>query len=364
MKKKIILASLSLAIASYTQAASFCVINAQDLTNALNTAEAGGDNNIRIHVGTYQGNWAFNITGQNINTVIEGGYIDAACQQKTTDPSLTILDANQQGRPLTISGAGAQGFPITTRLEIRGLTFQNGNSNIEVDSAGGLQVGSGGTPLNFVNLLIERNIIRNNTNTAPIAQFQTPSYAGGLKVFADNSVFVVRNNLVYGNSAPNSFAASIEGDGTQADIINNTFANNFCVDAINNTCANPQNQKVAVNNRWLNITNNIFWGNNPNNDPTTFDIDFADFTVAINNDIESSTGNPDQGSGGNLSTDPRFINPLNGNFRLKYGSPLINQGSNTANVGNGDLDGTPRIDNTTIDLGAYESNYVFVAGFE
>ncbi len=55
-----------------------------------------------------------------------------------------------------------------------------------------------------------------------------------------------------------------------------------------------------------------------------------------------------------------FINPAGGVFRLRYGSPAINAGSNSyfpnLNASSKDLDGNPRVTGGTIDAGAHEYN--------
>jgi hypothetical protein len=56
---------------------------------------------------------------------------------------------------------------------------------------------------------------------------------------------------------------------------------------------------------------------------------------------------------GNITNDPAFADPFNGNFHLQSNSPCINAGSSNA-VGTTDLDGNPRLVGTFVDLGAYE----------
>jgi hypothetical protein len=60
---------------------------------------------------------------------------------------------------------------------------------------------------------------------------------------------------------------------------------------------------------------------------------------------------------GNIASDPRFVAPAAGSFRLIEGSPCINAGTNAAwMAGATDLDGNPRIDTRfqRVDIGAYE----------
>jgi hypothetical protein len=54
--------------------------------------------------------------------------------------------------------------------------------------------------------------------------------------------------------------------------------------------------------------------------------------------------------------DPLFVNPDSGDFRLQPCSPLINAGNNTYAAGiPTDISGNPRIQDGTVDIGAYES---------
>src|SRR6185312_12297332 len=69
-----------------------------------------------------------------------------------------------------------------------------------------------------------------------------------------------------------------------------------------------------------------------------------------------------QGTNGNVSVDPQFVDSIGGNFHLQAASPVIDAGNNSApNLPAVDLDGNPRIAfgsatncSDTVDLGAYE----------
>ena len=58
------------------------------------------------------------------------------------------------------------------------------------------------------------------------------------------------------------------------------------------------------------------------------------------------------GTDGCITNAPMFVSSEN--YRLGYGSPCIDAGTNAYAAGSTDLDGTARIVNTTVDMGAYE----------
>jgi hypothetical protein len=57
-----------------------------------------------------------------------------------------------------------------------------------------------------------------------------------------------------------------------------------------------------------------------------------------------------------ITSDPLFVDAENGDYHLQSGSPCIDVGDNSlVPAGTStDLDGNPRIQNGTVDMGAYE----------
>ncbi|MDD5706430.1 MAG: choice-of-anchor Q domain-containing protein, partial [Kiritimatiellae bacterium] len=59
--------------------------------------------------------------------------------------------------------------------------------------------------------------------------------------------------------------------------------------------------------------------------------------------------------GGNTTADPKFLDRAAGNYRLKFSSPCVNTGTNQAWMATArDLDGTRRVLDGRVDMGAYE----------
>jgi len=92
------------------------------------------------------------------------------------------------------------------------------------------------------------------------------------------------------------------------------------------------------------LTNCILWGDNPEEI-------FGHPPVITYCNVQG--GWPGEG---NIDTDPMFVDANGGDFRLRYGSPYINAGTNSPPGGlpETDLDGKPRIINGVVDMGAYE----------
>lgn len=94
--------------------------------------------------------------------------------------------------------------------------------------------------------------------------------------------------------------------------------------------------------------------------------------VVLNSDVINTGGvsyggwcTSPAGNTGNISANPKFENPANGDFHLQAGSPAIDTGFNAApGLPATDLDGNPRIQNATganepvVDMGAYEATGV------
>lgn len=335
-----------------------CVGSASQLSDALAALSTATDNSdadeIRVRVGTYvapAGGFAGAVTNHH-NLTIAGGYLDEACTRRTLDASATVLDGDNAGGVLTINTTAIPNSDI----EVSGLTFQNGNGFVAFQSsAGALKIGDPG-PISGGAILVERNIFRHNSASTGL---EGTHATGGLLAATDGSPLIVRDNLFLDNSSPDAAALYVYSNNA-IDVSNNTFTMNESAD----TSVAPREILDYFTIDKLMLSNNIFWGNVLGEN--AFDINFSGQgrqANIIDNDIQSFNGVPTQAAG-TSQADPLFAGA--GDFRLSAASPLIDAGTDDPSGGlaAADLDGAPRHDGTAVDLGAYESSYVFGDGFE
>ncbi len=224
------------------------------------------------------------------------------------------------------------------------------DNNISSSEGGGIAVES-----NYP-VIINNNIISNNTG-----------YEGaGLHIECPK--ITVMNNLITNNTG-NGFINSSYGGGIFAryvaefNCINNTIVNNsatdgggmFLIDAnilVQNTIIynNPTTNTSPI----YCILNRLDW--------------FPRFTFsAIQNGSSgiflSNTSHINEiWLGGNISSDPSFIDTASVNYYLSTQSPLIDAGKpDTTGLSLPDVDvaNRPRIENNRIDIGCYENNNLF-----
>jgi len=239
-----------------------------------------------------------------------------------------------------------------------GGTVQNntisGNSSRH-QSGGGLY-GCGGTILNNTitgnsaslwggGLCKCNGTVQNNTISGNLG-----SNGAGLS----NCSGTIRNNIISGNLGSKG-GGLYDCGGT---ILNNTIAGNsaqyggglyICSGTIqNNTIAgNSASFAGGLGVCRGSIINCIIWEN-----PTTFGSQFDVCSTPSYSCIRGWTG----GGRGNISSDPKFIDPHNGNYHLAHDSPCIDTGNTYYILGEYlvDIDGECRVAGSSIDMGSDE----------
>ncbi|MBL4902446.1 MAG: right-handed parallel beta-helix repeat-containing protein [Desulfocapsa sp.] len=191
--------------------------------------------------------------------------------------------------------------------------------------------GSAGGGINFygTSATVSGCIIRNNS----------ADNRAGISISAASKA-IIKNSLIVGNIS-NEYGGGISCYfGADAVITNNTVVDNV---------ANNKSGKTGWTSSLLSfqsdpiVTNTIFWGNNIPGLVVN-----ASAPVITYSNIEGGWA-----GAGNISINPLFAGA--GDFHLTAGSPGINSGNNDAlEIGQTDLDGNTRVQDGTVDLGAYE----------
>ena len=146
--------------------------------------------------------------------------------------------------------------------------------------------------------------IANNT----IEENETSNSGGGIFCGRDSSR--ITNNIIWKNKAKSG--GGISAERSSCTIINDTITRNEAV----------YGGGIFFDGGSVRIINTILWGNKD-------DLYSKRFSPASRPD-HSDIGDGDfRGMNGNISTDPLFADPENGNFRLKLDSPCIDAGNSS-----------------------------------
>ncbi|BCX49252.1 bacteriocin [Haloferula helveola] len=291
------------------------------------------------------------------------------------DKSITI-DASALLLPVTLDAGGAS----------RVLTIDDGSSGtiqtvilnhlkITGGSATGIaDAGNGGGIFNDEGLSLISTTVEGNSST---------SSGGGL--YSTSSQLFIVNSAFRGNSSGGG--GGIYNESAPALLVNCCLSGNQAVQGggMFNAFASPLivNATITGNNATSegggifdfdsspNLSNTLIWNNAEGTSNSSAGASVSQngtstagysYCLVENIDLSSTgTGNFD---GGDASNDPLFVLELDpftapgtgGDFRLQTGSPALEAGLNTANEEPLDILGNPRIQDTTIDLGAYEGN--------
>jgi Right handed beta helix region len=133
------------------------------------------------------------------------------------------------------------------------------------------------------------------------------------------STLTVSNCLLYQVGT----GMAIKDDST-AILINNTIANSTYGIAVYLKNAGAVFASATV-------TNNILWGNNTN--ITLRNPDDGSTSPNVTITVRSSDVGGAYPGAGNINSDPRFINPANGDYRLATGSPAVGTGLGGTDMG-------------------------------
>ena len=328
------------ALAGYVRessATTVCVSTTAGLRNALNAWQTASNQTYTIQLvqGTYlYPNWDYwsqPYYGGNANLQLLGGYT-ANCAGRSLVATNTVIDGQRSSAP----NSEFQVYGSASIL-VEGITFQSFSNNVDFD---------GDSNDSSVNIVV-RYVIGTDLPGATSTQFNW----GGFRVTGKSNLRV-ESSLFYNNYGGDTGAAlEVTGldDNTSAVITNVTMAYNS-THGLRTGCFQCSGS--------VQIYNAIMF-NNSLGDLDTRESDSSSWVSITASDFNPSTSVGAYTLSGNFNADPKFENPLNGDFMLLNNSPAINAGAPENAVpggyGNQDLGGGTRIVGSRIDLGAYES---------
>jgi len=268
------------------------------------------------------------IVGNTINQNTDDGIALAA-------GSVVIVGGQSTSRGNTISDNAQVGLSIygnNTNVTVQNNTIQKSGSS-------GVFIQGGVSAVSLdANLITSNNsqgvYIQNNTTLAQITiqNNRISDNQGAVYSTSPTTEIVFLNDLIYRNNKGDR-GLQLSGDAT---FINNTitghsgyalvsFGADKTIKVYNTIFANNTNDWYVEGSHI--VTHSLFDGSLP-------------FGVTGNN---------------NITGDPQFVDTANDDYHLQSTSPAINAGDNTVSgLLSEDLDGNPRISNSTVDLGVYE----------
>ncbi|MCB2189738.1 MAG: hypothetical protein KQJ78_25260 [Deltaproteobacteria bacterium] len=351
---------VSSSLTAGAQAATFNVTNEAQLTTALATAAANGENNIiNLAAGTYNltATATFNTATSGRSLVVQGAgglaVLDGGGTKRVAAFGATGGWYNFTFRNLRFQNGGVEASGVGLLVEMSG-----GNNQAMIDHCGFINntstaaIGIGGS-LDGDSVVVTHSIFQGNTLSAPA----TAGMGGGLFLSTTPQGYAKVDNCLFVDNdagALNGFGGGLYATGTgQVFLLNNTF--------VGNAATAGGGAIVSVDDgTWMpEIYNNVLRGNTSLT-PGTNDLYVAvtfggPFTSVLlwNNilgDYSDSEGTLFSEQD-NLNQDPQ----LDAGYRPTATSPGRDAGYNAATAYPfTDLADQPRVQNGVVDIGAYE----------
>lgn len=332
--------ALLVAPVACVQAAVFCVAPTTDVAAVFQTVTSNGQaDQVRFVQGVHDipgSMFGFTAPG---DVELVGGYVPG-CMQRSANPALTVINGgfNSQLRFARMEAHGS--------LLVTGLTF---TGFIQIDfGRGDWTAPATGTTT------VERNLFHFN-DTSGISGALVVVYAA-MEGPQGEARTIVRNNVFRDNVTGAALTINHGGlPGSQRAIVTN---NTFVANALGGPAIDYW-PSLATARNVLYVYNNIIGDNGPAEQVRLADNVLAEFR----SNLVQRCGICGVGSNGNLVAAPQFDDAVS--LRPAAGSPARNAGFASAWIGTLDYAGSPRVLESTVDIGAVE--YVpplFANGFE
>ena len=358
---KIVLGFILLMTYSYPgTAAEFHVTIAVEFQDALTAAQSNGeDDTIYLAAGTYYGNFNYRPPSSEHKSLTITG-------EPWTNTDDIVLDGQGSGTVLFLNDGNEEG--AIAEAVVEGITVVNGTRGMDVwlasyditirncrvmnntgkRNGGGMYIGNQNPPPRT--LVFENNVIQNNMvseDNSGVAQ------GGGVFLFSHRGNYIVRNNIVTGNTVQGTTDPRGGGIcvGVHADdkiyLIGNTVYGNK---------AGHTGGGIFVYNGSVDMYNNIVYGNTA---PVGADIVLSNpgSKNGFNNNYSNLEGVWTT-SGNNLDVDPVFVDAAHNDFHVQSSSPMRDAGTlevpSPPGIPETDFEGNPRVAGLSPDIGAYE----------
>lgn len=333
--------ALSAAFAGPALGEDFCVNSASALKAAMDIAESNGeDDRIRLVSTTFASSPPFSFVSSEPHAItFVGGYAPGCLFVSGGE---TKIDGQFQRRGLFVLNVDGD-VAVESISFIRGLSTNNRGGGLYAESETG-------------DVRVDRNKFYAN---------RADDMAGAAKIATNSGTLLVRGNLAFANSAANIGAFQLSQVVGTAYVVGNTITQNQSEgDFLPGGLA-------VTGSAHFEITNNIIWGNLPEEPgPTQGDFFSSTSHDVVANDIGvfCSQGTLPDEYIGNVSADPQFVDcgTFCASFELERNSPLVDLGENfpPGGITGLDLAGKPRLIGGIVDLGAFENDVIFEDAFE
>ncbi|MCB0190736.1 MAG: right-handed parallel beta-helix repeat-containing protein [Anaerolineae bacterium] len=308
------------------------------------------------------------------NITIAGGYNSSFSNDPESDPVVTILDAQGQGRTVVVTGSATVSLvrlTLTGGEAINGGGLYNANSTLQTEdliiSGNQATNGAGVYNLNGTTALSQTHILSNTATDSGGAAYNAAGTLttegviaanntapnGGAFYNAGSAELNLVNTIVTNNTASSGNGGGLYNESNNLAVRHATFYGNQATNQGGGIYHNAASSAPIINSTIL-ISNTAAGGGG------IFSAD-ADPTFAYNDVLDNTGGDygglADQtGSNGNLAVDPSFLSTVltDTNFlRIATGSAVEDQGDPASPIIL-DIDEDPRPSNQNPDIGVDE----------
>ena len=263
--------------------------------------------------------------------------------ESVNGPEVTVVDAQRYGRCFNLGS-----YAIT----LSGLTCTNGYSE---SNGGGIYCSSSSAVI--TNCIIGGNVALSSGGGV---------YSGQIV----DSILVGNDSSLYGGGAYSSVlnkckiisnSAVSRGGGIYSGVAENCLILNNRTTTTSTSSSYGGGGTYSATLRNCTVCNNssTSYGGGVSGGTVYNSIIYYNIGYSSSDDAYSSTDYGSCGTGldsgnGNISSAPQFVNQAADDYRLASGSPCVDAGINLYVTSMDDLDGNVRIQNTIVDMGAYE----------